>query len=194
MFILNPAGSRQNSLNLINAATEYFVDTWQRNIFKLVYENPLLQTHFLGNQEESCNYSSSLSQTTGSLLQEPDPEAMAWMRQGGFIEATVRCLVAVICADKSTNTQERKYLKDILQRHGHFDNLDSDELIQIIPSQAYLLYLDEEQALQGLKELLPSQEDRKQVLDLAHELALADTKLSGRERQYLEQIKNILNN
>jgi poly(3-hydroxyalkanoate) synthetase/uncharacterized tellurite resistance protein B-like protein len=169
-------------------------DSTQELAFKLIYQNPWLQNHFLGAQDEACQVHSSQTRTQEKLHSELGPDLMSKMRQGGFIEAAVRCLLAVLNADHSTNTQELKYLKDILHRHERFHNLNSDKLIQIIRDQTYLLHLDEAQALQGLKALLPAEEDRKQVLDMAHELALADTKLSGRERQCLEQVQDILNN
>lgn len=166
-------------------------DSTQELFFKLLYENPFLQNHFLGAQDRDlCQRTDVLNQPTKRL--EDEQELMHRMRDGGFLEAAVRCLVAVIQSEPCIHPQELKYLQNILNSHERLKHVTSDQLIHIIRDQAYLLRVDARQALQAVQDMLPSQEDRKDVLAIAEQLAGADTASSGEEKQLVQQVRNIL--
>ncbi|MGM0760601.1 MAG: DUF3141 domain-containing protein [Thermodesulfobacteriota bacterium] len=167
-------------------------DSTQELFFKLLYDNPFLQNHFLGAQNRALCQGTEESNPAMDG-QDYEQDLMHRMRDGGFLEAAVRCLVAVIQSEKFIHTEELKYLKDVLNSHDRFQQVTSDQLIHIIRNQAHLLRVDATQALQALQEMLPLQDDREEVLAIAEELAVADTALSSEEKQFVRQVKNILN-
>jgi tellurite resistance protein len=96
-------------------------------------------------------------------------------------------------ADDLISTEELELLKEIVDRHERFPKVEADELRDIIQDQAYLLRLDEARALHALESMLPSREDREEIVAVAQELAETDKRLSPEERQLVHKIRQILN-
>ncbi|MFP4392454.1 MAG: DUF3141 domain-containing protein [Desulfohalobiaceae bacterium] len=166
-------------------------DNTQELFFKLTFENPLVQDHFLG------------APSVETLRAESAPEQIeedqafqhaltARMSQGGFLEAVIRCLVSVMNAKEVIEVNKLKSLRDIINNHKRFQNVDSDELIQIIRNQTALLYLDEEQALCALQDMLPTQKEREEAQAIVQQLAQAEGALSDAQEQVVQHVKKLL--
>lgn len=170
-------------------------DRTQECFFKAIFENPMVQDYFLGPQETPGQYPQEECKPQESMecpLHEFD-WWLARMNQGGFVEAAVRCLVAVISTNRLISSEELELLKKIVDGHERFRRVDADELREIIQDQAYLLRLDEARALQALESMLPSREDREEIVAVAQELAESDKKLSAEEKHLVQKITHILN-
>ena len=200
------AASEQNTFRLVEQETARMIessldlyreirDRTQEFLFKSIYENPWVQEYFLGphgRKGVDSDSESEWQESRESLLHEFD-RWLARMSQGGFVEAAVRCLLAVMSTDELIRTEELELLKQIVDRHERFRKMDATELRQIIQDQAYLLRLDEARALHALESMLPSREDREEVVAVVRELAASDKKLSAKENQVVQKIKHILN-
>jgi len=170
-------------------------DRTQEFFFKAIYENPIVQDYFLGpreNSEKNAHEEHEPQESMECLLHEFD-WWLARMNQGGFVEATVRCLVAVMSTNQLISSEELELLKQIFDGHEHFRRVDADELREIIKDQTYLLRLDEARAFHALESMLPSREDREEVVAVAQELAESDKKISAEEKDLVQKIKHILN-
>ncbi|MFP4213860.1 MAG: DUF3141 domain-containing protein [Desulfohalobiaceae bacterium] len=166
-------------------------DSTMEFFFKLWFENPFVQDHFLGTfGEEPRETEAHPKQAIESLSQQT--ELTPRMRQGGFQEAVVRCLLALMNAKQALDTRELKCLKDILNTQHRFHSLSIDELIQVIRNQSALLCGDQGQALSTLRDLLPSREDREQALALLQQLAQAVSPLSAAQEQIVQEVRDLL--
>lgn len=169
-------------------------DRTQELLFKSIFENPFVQEYLLGAEEaqgQSAEEECEPKESIGCRLHELD--WLARMSQGGYVEAAVRCLVAVMSADDLISTEELELLKEIVDRHERFRKVEADELRAIIQDQAYLLRLDEARALHALESMLPSREDREEIVAVAQELAETDKRLSPEEKELVHKIRQILN-
>jgi tellurite resistance protein len=62
----------------------------------------------------------------------------------------------------------------------------------MIKEQARVLELNEQLALEGLAQLLPTKKDRIEAFTIAKQIANADEKLDKREQAMLDRISRIL--
>jgi pimeloyl-ACP methyl ester carboxylesterase/tellurite resistance protein len=113
--------------------------------------------------------------------------------QGGFAEAVVRITIAVTGVDRILDKRELTRARTIYQRHPRYQQLELAELRQMVNTQAHILAVDHQRALDGLAVMLPGRRERKEAFKIAEEIAVADKGVSADERQVLAAIRSRLN-
>ena len=101
--------------------------------------------------------------------------------------------LAAFGVDRILDKRELTRARDIYQRHPQYRGLELAELRQIVNSQAHILAVDYQRALDGLAVMLPGRQERAEAVKLAQEIAIADEQVSTDERQVLDAICNRLN-
>jgi len=71
--------------------------------------------------------------------------------------------------------------------------LETAEYKRIVAEQSRILQTDMDKAIESLKVLLPSDDERREAYRIAERLACADRVMADEEQNLLHQIKTVLN-
>lgn len=162
-------------------------DLAQEWLFKALYDHAWMKSWW--NQAPDDLESS----TDKAIRRRERARARRLADQGGFAEAVVRITIAVTGVDRILDKRELTRARTIYQRHPQYRQLELAELRQMVNTQAHVLAVDYQRALDGLAVMLPSRRERKQAFKIAEEIAVADEGVSADERQVLTAIRSRLN-
>jgi tellurite resistance protein len=112
--------------------------------------------------------------------------------EGGFIEAMVRIFIAVAGANRTLDKRQFTVAEKIFKANSRLSKPAADNYKVMIKEQARVLELNEQLALEGLAQLLPTKKDRIEAFTIAKQIANADEKLDKREQAMLDRISRIL--
>ena len=165
-------------------------DRSQELLFEAVYGNPWIQALFLSRDESR----EGAGETVASG-QETSEDVKYWMQRmskGGFAEAVVRIMVCMMDADRLVDRCELESFRNVASRLEALCQMDPRDLKQMIRDQSCILCTDEECALNALRNMLPTGEERMEAVRIARRMAFADQELSAEEKLALERIKSAL--
>lgn len=167
-------------------------DSMQESTFKLMYDNPFMEAFFSGGPEDEA----LAKKTKKEQARNTKIDKQQWtdkMEEGGFPEAAIRIMLAVLRADNIADEAEMNAVDRIVKSHKKIKNLAVDDIKRITIEQSRILQTDEAQALSTLPVLLKTKTDRKEALKLAKQIADSDSiDLDEREQKILETIKAVL--
>jgi hypothetical protein len=112
--------------------------------------------------------------------------------EGGFIEAMVRIFIAVAGANRTLDKRQFTVAEKIFKANSRLSKPAADNYKVMITEQARVLELNEQLALEGLAQLLPTKKDRIEAFTIAKQIANADEKLDKHEQAMLDRISRIL--
>jgi tellurite resistance protein len=166
-------------------------DSTQEWLFKAIYNNPWT-TFWWGSGEPAQADEDSQDREVAALQRRREVAfARRHIHQGGFAEAIIRIIVAVVNAEASLDKRQYQAAENVIRRHKQFYESPA-EVKKILQTQARVLGADTKKALEGLSVLLPSQEQRKEAFEVAMQIALADLRVGVSERAVLDRIRTIL--
>jgi pimeloyl-ACP methyl ester carboxylesterase/uncharacterized tellurite resistance protein B-like protein len=165
-------------------------DRSQELLFEAVYGNPCMQSLFLARGENRDGPGETVA--SGEETSEDVKYWMLRMSKGGFAEAVVRIMVCIMDADRLVHRCELESFRNIASGLDALCQMDTQELRQMIRDQSCILCTDEECALNGLRTLLPTEEERMEAVRIARRMAFADQELSEEEERALERIESAL--
>jgi hypothetical protein len=175
----------------INIAWDYYRqmrDATQELAFNCIYANPWVQTMFRGLKPEAAAHPSDPA-TDNASQQEMWQSAM---QTGGFQEAVVRIILAVMSANRRFDRIQLQVAGKILKVNEHFKDMSPSDLKRISRQQAVYLSKNKAMALAALADLLPGHEARVEAYEIANSIATSDLELETAELDVLQQIKTIL--
>ena len=112
---------------------------------------------------------------------------------GGFIEAAVRVIMALLNADRIFERSEYEAAETIVLDHKELRKVDPFDMKRIVKQQAMILQADEEVALEVLPKMLKNKSRRKEVLRIAEQvLSLRGDSPNREEAAIAQKIKKIL--
>ena len=112
---------------------------------------------------------------------------------GGFIEAAVRVILALLNADRIFERSEYEAAETIVLDHKELRKVDPFDMKRIVKQQAMILQADEEVALEVLPKMLKNKSRRKEVLRIAEQvLSLRGDSPNREEAAIAQKIKKIL--
>jgi hypothetical protein len=88
------------------------------------------------------------------------------MRQGGFVEGVVRAVVAITAADEILGRETYMRLLEMAQRHERLKTVDPADFRRIVRDQARILQVNPPLAHETLRDLLPCEQDRADLLEI----------------------------
>ena len=88
------------------------------------------------------------------------------MRQGGFVEGVVRAVVAITAADEILGRETYMRLLEMAQRHARLKTVDPADFRRIVRDQARILQVNPPLARETLRDLLPCEQDRADLLEI----------------------------
>jgi len=173
---------------------DYYRDTRDATaelIFRLTYDNPLMT--FLFTDRRGSERQSPEKQIEPVA---PTPQAKkrlsSAMTTGGFANAIVRIMVAVAGADRVLHQVELAEYFRILKANRRLRWINRKRLREMIKRQSAFIDMDHTQAIQTLTTLLPTPEDRREAVEIAEKIAVADRSINDEEKSVLIEIKKTL--
>jgi tellurite resistance protein len=165
-------------------------DLGQEWIFKAIYHNPWVT--FWWGGEEPHHAGEDESQKKAALARRRE---MAFARRhaerGGFAEAIVRIIIAVVGAEHALDKRQYQAAENVIRRYKHYYESPA-EVKKILHTQARVYEANPEKSLEGLAEMLPTQVEREEAFDVAVRIAIADSLVGQKERKVLQRIRTIL--
>ena len=164
-------------------------DSTQEWIFKAIFNNPWT-TFWWGSAKPAPGDEDGRK---AEALQRRREAAFArrHIHQGGFAEAIIRIIVAVVNAEGSLDKRQYQAAENVIRKHKQFYESPA-EVKKILQTQARILGADTPKALEGLAMLLPTPGQRKEAFEVALQIALADLRVGVSERRVLDRIRTIL--
>lgn len=183
--------------NSVKIGLDYYRDLGdlgQEYFFKSIYENPMIQL-FFGEQEPEAILNDRETQLQADDKKAQEREKSRLRRaaeKGGFVEACIRAMAAVMGADKIADVREFQAGEKIILREGRLKALSPKEYKLIVKEQSQILAMVPRKAITGLARMKLTARDRLTIYRIAEEIAGADGKLEERERKILDSFKQIL--
>ena len=176
----------------IAISLDYFRDSrdlYLESTFKLLYENPWMQTLFpeqervTGTQPEEAD--GIEKQIRNELWQKTS-------EQGGVEAAVVRIILAVSAADAAIDPREYMAAHDAIVSCDRLGKLSRTRIKHLVKQQAAIIDHDKQGALKALPKLLTRKASRQKAFEIAYSVAQADLEIDRQEQEMLDQIKAIL--
>lgn len=165
-------------------------DLGQEWLFKAIYNNPWAT--FWWGGEEPRHVDEDESQQAAALARRRE---MAFARRhaqrGGFAEAIVRIIIAVVGAEHALDKRQYEAAQNVIRRYKRYYESPA-EVKKILHTQARVYEANPEKSIEGLATLLPTQIERKEAFDVAVRIAIADSLVGLKEREVLKRIRTIL--
>jgi hypothetical protein len=168
-------------------------DRTQEVLFDFIYANPWLDLLFPPKGTSPAEKEIRKAQRHEEELTRQDRER--WLRamaQGGFAEAVIRIMVALVDPEHAVDLDALYADENLLLARQKVHAMKRSEFVRVVRDQARILQVDEEQALQTLPQLLPSAAEREGALEIAREVFLADRSVSEKARAIFERIEGSL--
>ena len=159
IFLAMEKNFSQNMVSLLNTYRDAR-DLGQELLFKMIYENPWTQMLFPppeSNDAEKREAMEKKQQKDADLLRRS-------MHQGGCPEAVVRILLAIMTADHTLTREEYDKAENIVRGLSQFKTISPGKLREMVKTQARLLQVDREAALDALVQLFPDPADRTEAM------------------------------
>lgn len=164
-------------------------DLTQEWIFKALYNNPW--TTFWWGSGEPVQSEDDGQRKAALARRRESAFARRHARQGGFAEAIMRIIVAVIGAERALDKRQYLAAEDVIRKYKqYYDN--PAEIKKILHTQARVFGANPDKALEGLADMLPTPVERKEAFEVALRIALADSRVGISEREMLDRIRTIL--
>ena len=162
-------------------------DVAQEVTFKTLYGNFWMRSLF--PHVESADPAVQDVEKRSLIKKQIEKEA----ENGGFIEAAVRVIMALLNADRIFERSEYEAAETIVLDHKELRKVDPFDMKRIVKQQAMILQADEEVALEVLPKMLKNKSRRKEVLRIAEQvLSLRGDSPNREEAAIAQKIKKIL--
>ena len=164
-------------------------DLGQELLFKMTYANPFMEALFPAPDNGQLDRQDELE----DLLNEDEENWRRILHQGGYREAAVRILLAIMTADHELSRKEYETAEQISKCLKQFDDITPVMLREMVKEQARMLQVDRQAAISTLTRLLPKKSDRRDAMKIIEKyLEILNRPLNKAEKTTLKQIEGIL--
>jgi pimeloyl-ACP methyl ester carboxylesterase/tellurite resistance protein len=112
--------------------------------------------------------------------------------QGGFPEAVLRIMLAVAQAEHMFDARGLRLAQRIKQEHPELRRIPREQIRAAAKEEAFMLRFDQERALAALPLMLPSEEKRREAVEIVRRIGYADGEITPESEAMLAQIERIL--
>lgn len=167
-------------------------DRSQEYLFKSFYDNPLAGSLFGGRQDESRAAGQDAA-NDGKGQEKEKARLRKVAVHGGFVEACIRVMTAVAGADRIMDVREFQVAERIIQGNRKLRALTPAEFRKIVREQARIYDMVPQKAINALRTMTLSAQERVEILRIAETIAGADEGMTeGREAKILALLKKVL--
>lgn len=166
-------------------------DQSQENYFKALYDNPFTAVFLRGEEEE--RQAAAPASSPGESRETEKERLRRLAEKGAFVEAAIRVMTAVAGRDRMMDVRSFQVAEKIIQGHDKLRSLTLGEFKLIAREQANLLAVVPQSAIRALARMSLSEEERREVLRIAEQVASADEQTMGaKERKMLASLQQVL--
>lgn len=168
-------------------------DTLQEQLFYMIYGNAWIKTLFYDPAKETQRQQVEEPVEKSPFFKEIEDNL--WndaMRKGGFEEAVIRIVIAVIRSNRKFDMREFKAAEKCMLAEPRLKIIKPRRIKQIIKEQSAIIEKDPHLAIRSLVHLLPDKEDRIKAFEIASHIARADLMFFDEETSFLERIHELL--
>lgn len=164
-------------------------DRMSEVFFRAIYESPWMKWFYPLDSTEAHEAEIQLE----ALRRQDADHWRKAMDQGGFAEAVIRMILALMLADRDVARKGYQLAGRLFQTEPRLKRIERAQLKSIILYQARILQTDTNLAIETLPALLPTPEDRRQAMELLN-AAIQDAgrPLNPQEQTVLKRIGAVL--
>jgi pimeloyl-ACP methyl ester carboxylesterase len=179
----------EQSLDAYREARDRLQELW----FKTIYNSPLVEAVAGRRAPYADTRKARARDEHAEHLLEAKIEALKTREdQGGFAEAIARILLAVAGAEHSVDARGARLGRRIREEHPALGKLGRHEVKAIVKEEAFMLRFDRERALAALPRMLPSEEERREAVEIVRRIGYADGEIRPEGEAMLDKIERIL--
>jgi len=163
-------------------------------IFKAIWTHPLIQALAgeLATHSDSRKPASSQRRALEQVRDLKLSAIAAREHQGTFGDAILRVVYAAVKARGGVDAGAFSAARDIWTRHPRFRDLDRDAFIGKAREAAFMVAVNEQEALEALPNLLPTRADREEAMALLRRMIDAPRQDAPEVAAVLDQVARIL--
>jgi tellurite resistance protein len=112
--------------------------------------------------------------------------------EGGFVEGVLRIMLAVARAERMVDARGLRLAQRIKQEHPVLSRIPREQIRAVAKEEAFMLRFDEERALNALPALLPTEQERREAVEIVRRIGYADGEITPESEAVLARIEAIL--
>jgi tellurite resistance protein len=112
--------------------------------------------------------------------------------EGGFVEAVLRIMLAAARAERMVDARGLRLAQRIKQEHPVLSQIPRERIRAVAKEEAFMLRFDEERALNALPALLPTEQERREAVEIVRRIGYADGVITPESEAVLTRIEAIL--
>jgi pimeloyl-ACP methyl ester carboxylesterase len=165
----------------------------QELTFKAIYNSPFVEA-LAGLQAPHADAGKQRARNEHAerVLKAKIAAIRARETQGGFAEAVIRIMLAGVKVQRMVDARGFRLAQQLRKEHPRLKDLSHERLKAIAKEEAFMIRFDEEHALASLPALLPSEQDRREALDLVRKVAGARGEITPESDAVLAKIEEVL--
>ena len=168
-------------------------DRMQELTFKAVYAAPLVEALAgLRAPHADARKPRARNEALEQMLEAKIATIRAREAQGGFVEAVVRILLAGAKAQRMLDARGFRLAQQLASEHPRVKGLSPERMKAIAKEEAFMIRFDEERALASLPELLPSEADRREAMEIVRQVGGARGEIGAEGEALLARVERIL--
>ncbi len=161
--------------------------------FKTIYNSPLVEA-LAGLRAPHAD--ARKPRARNEVLEQALERKIAAIRSreqlGGFVEGVFRIMLAGAKAQRMIDARGFRLAQQVASEHPRLKGLSPERVKAIAKEEAFMIRFDEEHALASLPELLPSEADRREAVDIVRQVGRGRGEISAEGEALLARIERIL--
>jgi tellurite resistance protein len=168
-------------------------DRAQELLFKAIYNSPLVEALAgLRAPYGDARKPRARDEQAEKLLAARIEAIRSREEQGGFGEAVLRIMLAVAQAEHMFDARGFRLAQRIKEEHPVLRELSREWVRAAAKEEAFMLRFDQERALAALPRLLPTEQARREAVDIVRHIGYADGEITPKSEAMLDKIERIL--
>jgi hypothetical protein len=180
----------------IEKSLDLYRDMRDRNqelLFKTIYNAPLVEALAgLRAPYADATKPRARDEHAEKLLAAKIEAIRTREEQGGFGQAVLRIMLAVAQAEHMFDARGFRLAQRIKQEHPVLRKLSREWVRAAAKEEAFMLRFDQERALAALPRLLPTEQERREAVDIVRRIGYADGEITPESEIMLDRIEGIL--
>jgi tellurite resistance protein len=168
-------------------------DRWYELMFKAVYNAPAVEALAgLRAPYADARKPRARDEHAERLLKARIEAIKTRGKQGGFLEAVLRMMLAVAQAEHMFDARGLRLAQRIRQEHPELRRFTREQIKAAAKEAAFILRFDQERALAALPLMLPTEAERREAVEIVRRIGHADGEITPESEGVLAKVERIL--
>ena len=168
-------------------------DRGQELLFKTIYNSPLVEALAgLRAPHADARKPRARDEHAEQLLEARIKAIKTREEQGGFPEAVLRIMLAAAQAEHMVDARGFRLAQRIKQEHPKLRRIPREQIRAAVKEEAFMLRFDQDRALAALPLLLPSEDERREAVEIVRRIGYANGEITPKSEAMLVRIERIL--